>query len=176
MVNRRDLFTAGGIGAASGLVTLAATRPVEAAATNQLPAVQSAGPFTVGGADRILIGLLLPAVQKVRTPFRFALVAGDGSVLVARELLPAVQRAQSPFMSSFFDVFAGDGSVRVVDHSTQEAIYDGPAPGGQIIAILIGLVDGTGRTRGAIGGSVQFFDADRLSPRMILPYIEQDNL
>ena len=175
MPNRRELFTTGSLAAASGLVTLAATRPAEAAATDQLPAVQSAGPFSVGrGANQILIGLLLPAVQKVRSPFRFVLVAGDGSVLVARELLPAVQRAGSPFISSFFDIFHGDIGIRVVDRSNQETIYEGPAPGGQIIAILIGLVDGTGRTRGAVGGSVQFFDAEG-QVLSILPYVDQQS-
>lgn len=73
---------------------------------NLLPAVQSGeSPESVRG----LIGLLLPAVQRVRAPFRLQFLNQDVNKVIAID----VPETGGP-VSSFFDIFVelmGDGSV-----------------------------------------------------------------
>ncbi len=76
---------------------------------NLLPAVQEGGnsPESIRG----LIGLLLPAVQRVRAPFRLQVISQDVNLVVPITVPENMSR-----MSSFFDIFltranAGDGSV-----------------------------------------------------------------
>jgi hypothetical protein len=65
-----------------------------------------------------------------------------------------------------------------VDRNSQKELFEGTPAGGQIIAILIGLLNQQGKSIGAIGGSVQFLVNNELgdgSVRSILPFIEQQN-
>src|SRR5689334_22370912 len=72
--------------------------------------LKSGGPIELASGERALIGMLLPAVQKVKTPFRLILWNSAGKAFLELPLRPTVDGSVSP---AFFDVLFGDGSVRV---------------------------------------------------------------
>lgn len=160
--------------AAGTVISLSRNAIAQVGADNHVPAVQSAGPFTVDQSHGALIALLLPAVQRVREAATHVFF-GDGSVLAAAKIMPNPRSATM----SFFDityVTLGDGSVRLVikQRGQENPIYEsGPLQGPmQITGLLLPAVQKNNHAVGAISGSVQF-EGSKGGPNGILPYIEQ---
>jgi hypothetical protein len=122
-----------------------------------------AGPFTAPGGLSSLIGLLLPAVQKVLPavqgnfkPFELLVLDSQGNT-VARASIIGPEGKQGAF-SAFFNVFFGDGSVRVDQRQADgsvKTIGQGSSSDGMLIALLLPAVQKNGQTVGPLGGSLQ---------------------
>ncbi|MGC8668651.1 MAG: hypothetical protein ACP5VE_11110 [Chthonomonadales bacterium] len=162
----------GALGLLSALVALVvAFRPAGAQGDN-VPAVQHppdpCGPIQLQMGDHAIIGVLLPAVQKVREAAMLVILDSSG-VPIARTFLPAVQN--QPFTPAFVDVYMGDGSVRILKRGGDPAsengtLFQGSSDGALTAVLLpavqrnrkpvyptsatIQVMDGAGKTRFAL--------------------------
>lgn len=123
--------------------------------------VLSAGPIQMASGERALIGLLLPAVQlpavqRRAVPYRILLLKSDGSTLaqIAVPFAPAGATRQT----ALYEVAFGDGSVRVTNRATGEAVFTGDLADGTIIVVCLPAVQSNGLVVPATGGTVQLFD------------------
>jgi hypothetical protein len=98
----------GAVGFLVGLVALAmALRIADAqagAGVNLRPPSPSCGPILLQRGDHGIIGVLLPAVQRVREDARLVILNGSGMSIV-ETFLPALQ--DQPFTTAFVDVYMG---------------------------------------------------------------------
>ncbi len=125
---------------------------------------KTAGPISLNNNEGILIGLLLPAVQRrVALPYRLELFDASGKMLVEIPITPEQSRK-----ASFFDVFYGDGSVRVMDRksTTGKPLYEGRSDG-ILIGLLLPAVQRNGESIGAIAGSFQLMNANQQRGQII---------
>ncbi len=137
--------------------------PVSRAAAQTAPAlrtVKSGGPIQLGNGERALIGLLLPAVQNIKTPFRLTLWNNEGRAFFEIPLRPTGTGSVFP---AFFDVFFADGTVRVFRHGdTTRALFTGRLPEGLFAAVLLPAVQNNGDGLGALAGSIQVIQDGRV--------------
>lgn len=101
-------------------------------------------PDRKAGNDSILIGLLLPAVQK-GTGFGVEVVMGDGSVRVLQ--LPADPKRQTAFFDVFFtlDVTTGGYVMHLQRHGAREGGITAPAPDTSVVVRILPAVQSNGR-------------------------------
>lgn len=131
----------------------AATAKAQSGA-KQVQVFQSAGPISLSNGESALIGLLLPAVQRKNVlPYRLQLFDGSGTV-IADVKIPVGGRKVV-----MFDVFFGDGSVRVVDKASGEVVTSGKSDG-ILIGLLLPAVEPNGDTIGAMSASIQLYNGD----------------
>ena len=151
--------------AASGLVA----RPAYAQPNTMMPdRGYTAGPFMLHDGERVLIGLLLPAVQKAREAANFSLLDSSGMRIFTRDLQPPSPNA--PLFSSFFDITYRMASANDPNGGVIEIRGKGTPGGGDIVeipsedGILIGLllpaVQHNGKTAFPMATSMQSFNAE----------------
>jgi hypothetical protein len=115
--------------------------------------VRTGGPIQLANGERALIGLLLPAVQNLKTPFRLTLWNNQGTAFIELPLRPPTTGRVFP---AFFDVLFGDGSVRVFRHGdTTHVLFTGRLPEGHFAAVLLPAVQSNGDGLGALASSIQ---------------------
>jgi hypothetical protein len=112
------------------------------------------------GGDSALIGMLLPAVQKVRSPAQMLFLDSKGGI-VANALLPAVQKdpaaAASPFFDARFEAGFADGSVRIVQkvRGGDDVVIGQGGQDGILIGLLLPAVQTNGAPAGLVGGTLR---------------------
>lgn len=122
-----------------------------------------------GGGDSLLIGLLLPAVQRGSTPFRVEAAMGDGSVAV---LTTPPEPIRS---SSFFDVFLEANerdqgfTLHLRNRKTGEEATAQTADTGITVRILPAVQDGDATQPLAAGLTVSGFRNARMGDGSVLP-------
>jgi hypothetical protein len=114
------------------------------------------GPFTLTQGEPAQLGMLLPAVQKVREAARFQLVNGDGR-LIAEDVLAAPPERQSGPFGVQYDLLFGDGSVRVQRRMADGSVRvgEGTTVDGILIGLLLPAVHAGGAAADFLGGSLQ---------------------
>jgi len=146
-------------------------RPAHAQGNTAMPdRVYSSGPFQLQDGERVLIGLLLPAVQKVREAASFSILGSSGMRLYTVAPGPPSSNPNASFFSSFFDITYRAASPNNPNGGTLEIHAKGTPGGGDIVSvpsddgILIGLllpaVQQSGKTASPLATSMQSFNAN----------------
>lgn len=112
------------------------------------------GPFQLSSEESgAEIGLLLPAVQRVREAARMVFLDSAGNIL-SSTALPAVR---SPFYDATFAAVWGDGSVRIFQkvRGGEDVLVGEGAPDGVLIGLLLPAVQLNGVSAGLVGGTLR---------------------
>jgi hypothetical protein len=129
------------------------------AGDNQTQILKSAGPIQINNnGEAILIGLLLPAVQRVELPYHLQLFNSAGRRLVD---IPVAALGDGSVRTAFFDVFFTNGSILVMDHATGKVLAEEQRSDGIFSAVLLPAVQRGGHRVGAISASIQILDANK---------------
>jgi prepilin-type processing-associated H-X9-DG protein len=175
LISRRAALT--GL-AATAALAFAGSEPAEAQESS-MRGTWSTGYFQVPASEQgiiaVLIGLLLPAVQKVRAPARAALVDSAGNIY---PLSVPVGEGNDKIALEFrihnrYDTESRGRLLVVTD--TSGSMFEIPTADGILIGLLLPAVMPDGTSAGIHAGSVNVLMGDG-SVRSLLPYIEQDNL
>jgi hypothetical protein len=131
--------------------------------------VYSTGPFQLHDGERVLVGLLLPAVQRAKAPASFLLLNGQGMRLWVVTPGPPNSNPNASFFDSFFDITYRAAGPNNPNGGAFEIRGKGVPGGGDIVTvpsedgILIGLllpaVQRNGKASSPLATSMQSFDA-----------------
>ena len=166
----------GAVGILVGLVALAmAFRIADAQGGGgaRLYPPDPCGPILLQNGDHAIIGVLLPAVQRVREAARLVILNSSGRP-IADTSLPAVQN--QPFTTAFVDVYMDmeGGSVRIVKRATPdptsggEELFNGGSDG-ELIALLLPAVQRNGEVVYPTSATIQGIGSDGAT-RFVLPF------
>jgi hypothetical protein len=127
----------------------------------------STGPFQLQNGERVLIGLLLPAIQKVRESPSFSILDSSGKELFRARPGPPTDPNAS-FFSSFFDITYraaspnGGGVFDIRGKGTPGGgdIVTVPTADGVLIGLLLPAIQPNGMTASPLATSMQSFNAN----------------
>ena len=161
---------------AGTIISVSRNASAQDGGNDAVPAVQSAGPVTVDENHSYLIGLLLPAVKRVREAAIHEFFV-DGKLVATARILPKTNTTSIAFFHIAYQQSAlGDGSVRLVIQQRGEdnPIYvSGQVKGpSQVTGVLLPAVQGNGARIGVDSGSAQIIGPEG-NLIGILPYVEQ---
>jgi hypothetical protein len=131
------------------------SRPADAQSAAAIPAmpVKSGGPLSLQRGESMLIGLLLPAVQRPAIPHRLMLLDSEGRTLFRTDL-PTPAAGQNA-VTYFLEVTMLDGSVRILDRKTGRVLVGRAASDGTLTSLLLPAVQQNGRPVLAPSASIQ---------------------
>ncbi len=148
---------AGALLAACALAWLPA--PAAAAPPAGTPDVYGAGPIRLQDGEKILIGLLLPAVQKVRANAQLVLTDAQGKTIFS-----AVPDTGKP---TYYDITfhakpvgGANGASIEVAHGSAPPVVISVDPAGILIGLLLPAVQKSGATVAPMSASMQAFNAN----------------
>lgn len=150
-----------------------APRPAYADGNTTMPdRAYSAGPFQLHDGEHVLIGLLLPMVQRVREAASFSLLDSSGMRLWSVNPGPPGTNPNASFFSSFFDITYRAGGPNSPNGGRFEILAIGtpfggngivvnvPSADGILIGLLMPAVRHNGKTASPLATSMQSFNAN----------------
>lgn len=176
MFNRRKVLSTGAAG--FGIAGIAAPSSLAAPSTLGDRPVHSAGPFGLRPAGSqpiplLRVGVLLPAVQRLRVAPRIQFLGGNGVVVAQEDLLPPAG-SSGPVYTAQFDVAVtgvnGDVPIQISRRFGETPLYTGSVAGEEIYILVLGAVDSRGRGVAALSGSVQY---EGEGTHIVIPLIPQ---
>lgn len=116
------------------------------------------GPLTLEAEGKHEIGLLLPAVQRVRVPARLILLNGLGDVVAE---IPLPTEGTDPVVPFHFLLVRNGELTRVFRQppgADEELLVEAPTPEGVLIGLLLPAVQRNGKPAAVLGGSIRAGD------------------
>lgn len=151
---RRPLLAAAVVAAVTLLVPLGAS-----ADQNAADQVFSAGPIRLQDSEKILIGLLLPAVQKARANAQFMLTDGQGKTLYSF----APDSGKATYVNVTFrakPIGGHNGATIEVSNGLDIPVVVDVDPAGILIGLLLPAVNRSGQNVNPMAASLQAFNAN----------------